>query len=188
MSVGSHGVEGVRLRCKSSAQRSPGLCDYRVCSSGLGRLVGPSTAAVRSGMISRDGVRKTRLVLLRLRLRGRTLVGEVVEAVAEHFVSNPPDPSAFERGSGVEVKSLQLVSVFRGHGESRRFADRCRVSMARLWGLGCEVNVGDGPDSKTRLLEFPNGQVVAVRVLGDPTWDPVRVVPQSADEPQLALW
>ncbi len=40
-------------------------------------------------------------MLLRLRLRGRTLIGGIVEAVAEHVVSNPPDPSAFERGPGV---------------------------------------------------------------------------------------
>jgi hypothetical protein len=127
-------------------------------------------------------------MLLRLRLRGRTLVGGIVEAVAEHFVSNPPDPSAFERGSGVEVKSLQLVSILRGRAESRRFADRCHVSMARLWGLGCEVNVADGPDPSTRHVEFGNGQVVAVCVVGDPTANLMRVIPLGSDEPQLALW
>jgi hypothetical protein len=127
-------------------------------------------------------------MLLRLRLRGRLLIGGVVEAVVEHFVSNPPDPSALERGARVEVRSLQLVSVFRGRAESQRFADRCRVSMTRLWGLGCDVNVADGPDSTTRQLEFSNGQVIAVRVVEDSISNPMRVVPLGADEPLLVLW
>lgn len=131
-----------------------------------------------------------RLSLLRVRLRGRSVLGELLYAAAEQIglSERSAEPAPVERGGDERVMTLQAVTLWRDRPALRVFAERCRVSPFELFAVGVDANVR-APDTSTRgttLVEFASGQVVSIDIehAGPRLW---HAVPTGETGPRLVL-